>query len=114
MSCRLGRNSITKTGRFLTSPTFNVLPLKSSFEARHLLTVHKISWIRAGCLFVMASYKYAFKGATVKQWFQTTNQYQRISYHISIQISLRKEIYLIRNSWKTNDIVTNTNSSYSS
>ena len=56
-------------------------------------------------------HKYVFNGATVKQWFQTTNQYQTISYHISIQISLRKEIYLIRNSWKTSDLVTNTNSS---
>ena len=59
----------------------------------------------------MASYKYVFNGATAKQWFQTTNQYQRISYHISMQISLRKEIYLIRNSWQTTDVVTYTNSS---
>ena len=60
----------------------------------------------------MASYKYVFNGATVKQWFQTTNRYQRMSYHISKQISLRKEIYLIRNSWKTSDIVTYSSSSY--
>ena len=52
MSCRLGRNSITKTGRFLTPLSFNVLPVKSSFAARHLLTVHKISWIRAGGIYL--------------------------------------------------------------
>ena len=113
MSCRLGRNSITKTGRFLTPPSFNVLPVKSSFEARHMLTVHKIYWIRAGGIYLSwhHNYKYAFNGATVKQQFQTTNQYQRTSYHISIQISLRKEIYVIRNSWKRSDIVTYTNTS---
>ena len=105
MSCRLARNSITKTGRFLTSPSLNVLPVKSSFEARHLLTIHESRWN----IFLMASYKYVFNGATVKQWFQTTKQYQRISYHISIQNNLRKEVYLIRNSLKTSDIVTNTN-----
>ena len=53
MRSRLGRNSITKTGRFLTSPTFNVLPLKSSFEARHMLTIHAISWIRAGGIYLL-------------------------------------------------------------
>ena len=52
MRSRLGRNSITKTGRFLTSPCFNVLPVKSSFEARHMLTVHKISWIKAGGIYL--------------------------------------------------------------
>ena len=52
MSCRLGRNSITKTGRFLTPPSFNVLPVKSSFEACHLLTVNAISWIRAGGIYL--------------------------------------------------------------
>ena len=103
--CRLARNSITKTGRFLTSPSLNVLPVKSSFEARHLLTIHESRWN----IFLMASYKNVFNGAKVKQWFQTTKQYQRISYHMSIQNNLRKEIYLIRNSLKTSDIVTYTN-----